>query len=239
LNAFFRGIVDLLFPPRCLSCHDLLVSGDDCGFCPDCEKRITFLAPPFCRICGTPLPAGAHESDLCLRCCNSPPPFEICRSLGRYESVLLEAIHALKYRREIPAGVVLGNLLSSYARDSLPVNNYDLIIPVPLHKKRLRQRGFNQSLHLARAVARDYSLPLDFQSLSRRIHTNPQIGLGRTEREVNVRGAFEVVRKGEIVDSRILLIDDVYTTGSTIRECARILLDSGAQSVGVATLARA
>jgi len=159
--------------------------------------------------------------------------------VGRYESVLLETIHALKYRREIPAGVVLGNLLSSYARDSLPVNNYDLIIPVPLHKKRLRQRGFNQSLHLARAVARDYSLPLDFQSLRRRIHTNPQIGLGRTEREVNVRGAFEVVRKGEIEDSRILLIDDVYTTGSTIRECARILMDSGSRSVGAATLARA
>jgi len=159
--------------------------------------------------------------------------------VGRYESVLLETIHALKYRREIRAGAVLGNLLSSCLGCCLPLPDYDRIIPVPLHKKRLRKRGFNQSLLLARALAKDFSMPLDFQSLRRRIHTNPQIGLGRTEREVNVRGAFEVVRKGEIVDSRILLIDDVYTTGSTIRECARILLDSGAQSVGVATLARA
>lgn len=186
-----------------------------------------------------PLPPDTPESSLCLRCSFSPPPFETCRSVGRYESVLLETIHILKYRREIRAGAVLGNLLSSCIGNYLPLPYYNRIIPVPLHKKRLRKRGFNQSLLLARALARDFSLPLDFQSLQRRIHTDPQIGLGRKEREANVLNVFEVVRKDEIANSRILLVDDVYTTGSTVRECTRVLLESGAQSVGVATLARA
>jgi len=238
LNAFFKGLVDLLFPPRCLSCHDLLISAEDCGFCPGCQKRITFLAPPFCSICGFPLVADAEEN-LCIRCSASPPPFEICRSVGRYETVLLEAIHALKYRREIPTGIVLGRLLASCARAYLPVEDYDRVIAVPLHKKRLRERGFNQSLILAREMARDFSLTLDFQSLRRSIPTHPQIALGRKEREANVQGAFEVVRKGEIADSRILRVDDVYTTGSTVRECARVLLEGGAKSVAVATVARA
>jgi len=159
--------------------------------------------------------------------------------VGRYESVLLETIHALKYRREIRAGAVLGNLLSSCLGCCLPLPDYDRIIPVPLHKKRLRKRGFNQSLLLARALAKDFSMPLDFQSLQRRTHTDPQIGLGRKDREANVRNVFEVARKDDIANSRILLVDDVYTTGSTVRECTRVLLESGAQSVGVVTLARA
>jgi len=137
------------------------------------------------------------------------------------------------------AGVVLGNLLTSYAVAHLPVGEYDRIIPVPLHRKRLRERGFNQSLLLARALSRNFSLKLDFSSLQRRIHTQPQISLGKEDRAANVRNAFEVLRKADIADSRILLVDDVYTTGSTVRECARVLLESGAQSVSVATLARA
>jgi len=137
------------------------------------------------------------------------------------------------------AAVVLGNLLTSYAAAHLPVEEYDRIIPVPLHRKRLRERGFNQSLLLARALSRNFSLKLDFSSLQRRIHTQPQISLGKEDRAANVRNAFEVLRKADIADSRILLVDDVYTTGSTVRECARVLLESGAQSVSVATLARA
>ncbi|SEM34569.1 comF family protein [Syntrophus gentianae] len=239
MNSFFKAIFDLLFPPRCLSCQNLLISGEEQGFCPDCQTRISFLFPPFCQICGSPLPAGVQSSNICHRCTVSAPPFEICRSVGRYDSVLMEAIHALKYQRKIPAGVVLGKILSAHVANLLPFGDYDRIIPVPLHKKRLRKRGFNQSLILARAMARDFSLPLDFQSLKRRVHTDPQIGLGRKQRETNVREAFECVRRDQIANSRILLIDDVYTTGSTVRECSRVLLEGGAKSVAVATVARA
>jgi ComF family protein len=159
--------------------------------------------------------------------------------MGRYESVLLEAIHDLKYRGRIATGVALGNLLASYIGQYLPVQDYDLVIPVPLHKKRLRERGFNQSLIIAKSIARNFSLTIDFQSLRRLTYTEPQINLGRKERESNVRNAFAVVREKAVADSRILLVDDVYTTGSTVKECARTLLKSGAKSVAVATLARA
>lgn len=192
-----------------------------------------------CQICGAPLPSGENSAIICPRCTESPPPFQICRSIGRYESVLLEAVHALKYRGEIPAGIALGKILSSCVGEHFPVHDYDRVIPVPLHVKRLRKRGFNQSLILARAIARDFTLTLDFQSLRRRRHTDPQIGLGRKQREENVREAFVCVRGKEIENSKILLIDDVYTTGSTVTECARVLIEGGAQSVAVATVARA
>jgi len=239
LNSLFQGMVDLFFPPRCLSCSELLLSGQPFGFCPDCLSRISFLAPPLCSICGAPLPAGTENSDLCTRCVDQRPPFERCRSLGRYETVLLEAIHDLKYRGVMAAGAVLGEMLVAFGRTALPPEEFDRVVPVPLHKKRLRERGFNQSLILARSLARAYSLTLDFSSLRRRLHTTPQITLGKEERGANVRNAFEVVRKEAIVDARILLVDDVYTTGSTVRECARVLLAGGARSVSVATLARA
>lgn len=239
MNSLFKGIADLFFPPRCLSCHELLISGESGGFCPKCLQRISFLSPPICASCGAPLSPEAGKDALCLRCAATRPPFERCRSVGRYETVLLEAIHDLKYRGVIAAGAILGNLLASCVRVSLPVEEYDRILPVPLHRKRLRERGFNQSLLLAEVLAREFSLTLDFQSLRRRVHTSPQIGLGKGERSVNVRNAFEVVRKTEIEGSRILLVDDVYTTGSTVGECARVLLEGGARSVSVATLARA
>jgi len=239
LHSFFRGVVDLFFPPRCLSCSELLISEESCGFCPECLQRIAFLSPPLCPVCGVSLPGDTKENALCARCAAARPPFEMCRSVGRYETVLLDAIHDLKYRGVMSAAVVLGNLLTSYAAAHLPVEEYDRIIPVPLHRKRLRERGFNQSLLLARALSRNFSLKLDFSSLQRRIHTQPQISLGKEDRAANVRNAFEVLRKADIADSRILLVDDVYTTGSTVRECARVLLESGAQSVSVATLARA
>jgi len=239
LNSFFRGLVDLFYPPRCLSCNDLLISGEDCSFCRECWSRISFLSPPLCRICGAPLPAGENSPNTCSRCTESPPPFQVCLSVGRYESVLLEAVHALKYRGEIPAGIALGKILSSCVGEHFPVHDYDRVIPVPLHVKRLRKRGFNQSLILARALALDFSLTLDFQSLRRQRHTDPQIGLGRKQREKNVREAFVCTRCNEIENSKILLIDDVYTTGSTVRECARVLMEGGAQLVAVATVARA
>jgi ComF family protein len=239
LNSLFQGVVDLFFPPRCLSCSELLISDKSFGFCPECLQRISFLSPPVCSICGASLPGNSEKDALCHRCAMVRPPFEMCRSVGQYESVLLEAIHDLKYRGVIAAGVVLGNLLTSYAGTHLPVGEYDKVIPVPLHRKRLRERGFNQSLLLAKAVAHNFSLKLDFSSLRRRIHTQPQISLGKKDRAANVRNAFEVVRGENITGSRILLVDDVYTTGSTVRECARVLLEGGAQSVSVVTVARA
>ncbi len=119
------------------------------------------------------------------------------------------------------------------------IRDCTLIIPVPLHRKRLRERSFNQSLILAREISRRHSIPINFNVLKRKVHTEPQVSLGKADRGPNVRGAFEVVEKKAITGEKILLVDDVYTTGSTVKECARVLRTNGAAEVAVLTLARA
>ena len=130
-------------------------------------------------------------------------------------------------------------MMAYAAYDSLVIDEYSLIVPVPLHPKRLRERGFNQALTLAREVARRHSLPLDFLALRRRVHTEAQVKLAGKERKANMREAFAIQDRGRIDGEEILLIDDVYTTGSTVMECARVLMRNGARKVAVLTLARA
>ena len=130
-------------------------------------------------------------------------------------------------------------MLADYACSRFDISAYTLIVPVPLHRRRLRERGFNQAVILAREIAGRFSLPLDWRSLRRRVFTEPQVGLGKDRRTSNVRGAFGVVDGKRIEGQRIVLVDDVYTTGSTVRECTEILMKNKAAEVVVLTLARA
>jgi ComF family protein len=132
----------------------------------------------------------------------------------------------------------LGSFLVEYRDPEFPFSDLDLILPVPLHPGRLRQRGFNQSLLLARYFGRKHSIPLDFTALQRSRPTPPQTQLSGSQRQTNVRGAFQVRRPEGVSEKRILLIDDVFTTGATVRECAKVLLGAGAKQVDVLTLAR-
>jgi ComF family protein len=156
-----------------------------------------------------------------------------------YTGCLLQAIHDFKYRRQPGLGRGLGRLITDNHCAGIDPEGFDVVIPVPLHVRRLRERGFNQSLLLARAVATARGIQVDFLSLRRERDTPPQTLMGRKERQANIRGAFAVVHRDRLRDREILLIDDVYTTGSTLAECARALLDGGAARVGVLTLARA
>jgi len=156
-----------------------------------------------------------------------------------YTGCLLQAIHDFKYRRQPGLGRGLGRLITDNHCAGIDPEGFDVVIPVPLHVRRLRERGFNQSLLLARAVATAGGIQVDFLSLRRERDTPPQTLMGRKERQANIRGAFAVVHRDRLRDREILLIDDVYTTGSTLAECARALLDGGAARVGVLTLARA
>ncbi len=165
--------------------------------------------------------------------------FTAARAVGQYETVLLEAIHRFKYQGRTCIGEVLGTCMAAFDYSPFRIRDYTLIIPVPLHVKRLRERGFNQSVILAREIARRHSLPLDFKVLKRTVFTEHQARLGKDARGPNVRGAFEVVESGRIKGEKVLLVDDVYTTGSTVRECARVLRRNGAKDVAVLTLARA
>jgi ComF family protein len=139
---------------------------------------------------------------------------------------------------DLSTGGALARFLAECPFDDLDWHRCDAVLPVPLHKKRLRERGFNQSLLLARALGRKYGIAVDFSLLKRRKFTLTQTGLTRQEREKNIKGAFETARPGQIADKNLILVDDVYTTGATVNECARILKHSGAADVAVVTLAR-
>lgn len=129
--------------------------------------------------------------------------------------------------------------MAEYPYPAFNIKDFTLVVPVPLHSKRLRERGFNQSVILAREISRCLQIPLDFLALKRNIHTEPQVRLGKKQRSSNVRGAFDVSDSSKIRDRKIILVDDVYTTESTIKECSRVLMKNEASSVAVLTVARA
>jgi len=238
LKRFILGLGDLIFPPRCMACGILLTGPPDASFCGACFSGLRFVAPPLCACCGIPI-AGAGADHLCGDCLVARPPYAMARSVARYESVLHDVIHVFKYKGKITTGEVLGKMMADYVYPGFSIADYSLIVPVPLHPKRLRERGFNQAVILARQISRRFSIPLDFLTLKRRVFTEPQVSLGKELRTANVRGAFAVKDGKKVEGQRIILVDDVYTTGSTVKECAGALMKHGAAEVAVLTLARA
>jgi len=160
--------------------------------------------------------------------------FSTARSAGLYEGTLLEAIHLLKYRGRTSLVRPLASILAG----TIDCTGYDIITPVPLHRRRLQERGFNQSLLLARCLAKESHLSLDYVNLRRIRATAPQTGLRGRERTSNVKRAFSVKNSVPFAGKRVLLVDDVYTTGATVTECSQALKAAGAREVGVLTLAR-
>lgn len=239
LKGILTGIADVIFPPRCITCSVILKEHETLPFCPQCTAGIRFIRSPLCPRCGIPFPYAEGDDHLCGECLVTQRPFAVARAVGLYEDTLLTAIHLFKYRGRIGIGKVLGNIMADFAGGIWDMKAFSVIMPVPLHKKRLRERGFNQAVILARRIAKRFALPLDFLTLGREVFTEPQVGLGHEARSVNVRGAFTVRRPERTMGKRILLVDDVYTTGSTLEECARTLLNAEADSVAILTLARA
>jgi ComF family protein len=239
LKEIMTGITDVIFPPRCIACSAILEEHPPLPFCPQCKDGIRFIRSPLCPRCGIPFTAPDDVDHLCGECLVTQRPFALARAVGLYEATLLTAIHLFKYGGRIGIGKVLGGIMADFAGGIWDMTVFTAIIPVPLHRKRLQERGFNQAVVLARTIAKRFGLPLDFLTLRRQRITAPQVGLGREERSVNVRGAFTVLKPERARGKRILLVDDVYTTGSTLTECAEALLDAGVDSVAVLTLARA
>lgn len=239
MKTILRGLADVLFPMTCVVCDAFPDEGLPFAFCRTCFSEIRFIGSPLCPCCGLPYTEESAIDHPCGDCLAGRHHFTTVRSLGIYEGPLLKAIQRFKYQGNLPAGETLGALMATHAYPAFEINDYDVIMPVPLHLERLRERGFNQSLVLARAVARAVSRELDFRILRRSLRTAPQTGLKKEDRVANVRGAFELVDRDRVKGKKVLIIDDVYTTGSTVRECSRILMKGGAGGVGVLTLARA
>jgi ComF family protein len=215
--------------------------------CAKCSGTFLAIESPICSTCGIVFKSRLGEDHLCGACLNAPKNYGIARSAGVYDKVLMAAIHCLKYSGKIqlarPLGVLLFIVFSRYWKENRP----DLIVPVPLHTKKLKRRGFNPSFFLVREWA-SIALTLDdgFQVipiaediLLRTRWTKSQTGLGRKDRLKNIKNAFSVNDSSRINQKKILLIDDVYTTGATADECAKVLVAAGASRVDVLTLARA
>jgi ComF family protein len=222
-----------------LTCDTICDHQTNTLFCPPCFSKIHFIRSPLCPCCGIPFTGGDGGNHICGDCIVSKSAFSVARAVGRYETTLLEAIHRFKYNRKISIGEILGKLMAEFEYPAFTISDYSLIIPVPLHPKKLRERGFNQAVILAREISRSFSLLLDFETLRRHIYTEPQISLGKKERERNVHGVFSVTDPGKIKGKTIILVDDVYTSGNTVKECARVLMKNKAAAVAVLTLARA
>lgn len=233
-----NDVSDVIFPPQCLGCAEILHPQSGQLFCPVCKEKIKFITGNLCPICGRAYFDSPAESHLCGNCLGNKPYFSCARAVASYETLILETIHQFKYGRNLSIGSALASFLADFSFPDFEFQVSSLIVPVPLHIKKLRERGFNQSLILANALGEKQRIPVNFSLLKRRKFTLTQTGLNRTEREKNVKGAFAVSDKKKVAGKNVILIDDVYTTGATINECAKTLIKAGAQKVAVLTLAR-
>ena len=236
LSNLGTAILDVLFPARCLLCGEQIGPGADILFCPACGGRLTIIQPPLCSCCGRLLP-DSTASHLCGNCLQHPPAFSKARALFIYDDFSSPLVHSFKYRGQTTGQRTFSALLRR--SPIIPeMNTPELIIPVPLHHKRLRQRGFNQALTLARSFFPKDKQIIRSDLLVRQRWTTPQASLNGHERRKNLRNAFIAAHSAPLKGKNILLIDDVFTTGSTLNECAAILRHNGAHDIQALTLAR-
>lgn len=233
-RAWTGALLDLVFPPFCPLCRARLGAGRRDPLCGACWQALERIEEPVCRLCGLPLTVPG----LCGGCRRRPPAFSYARAAARYGDVVREALHAFKFGGRRALAAPLGELLAAPGPGALPGEAPDLLLPVPLHPRRRRERGFNQSLLLARRVGRAWGLPVRPDILLRTAATSPQTDLSAPARRANVRGAFALRRPELVAGRHVILVDDILTTGATVGECARVLREGGARTVGVLTVAR-
>jgi len=238
MRALIERCLQFLLPSQCHCCERFLEEGQK-GICPDCLSKIRWIEPPLCTLCGVPFLSREIENHPCGACLTRGKYFTMARAVGYYEGPLREAIHRWKYEEKSYLTLFFGEKLAEGFCRYWDPQSFDLIIPIPLHSKRLRERGFNQALLLVKELSQRTRIPYSKGLLRKRKPTTPQVNLNGGEREKGVRGSFHIQRDEEIEGKSILLVDDVYTTGATVNECSKVLLKAGAERVDVLTLAHA
>jgi ComF family protein len=236
IGAALGAVLDLLLPHQCLKCGAVI--GKEGALCAPCWAEIAFIASPICACCGYPFELDYGAGTLCGACLRDPPPFVRARAVFRYDSASRHLVLSFKHGDKTHGAPAFGAWL---ARAAGPlVMEADLVVPVPLHRMRLFRRRYNQAALLAHALGNATGLPC-LPDLLTRVRATPSQGrMSRTGRRINVRGAFAVApgRAAAIDGRRVLLVDDVLTTGATVNEATRCLLRAGAGAVDVLTLAR-
>jgi ComF family protein len=235
LAALPRRLLDIALPLQCVSCREPVA---DEGLCAACWGRLSFIAPPFCPRLGIPFVYDPGPGLLSMQAIADPPAYRRARAAVRYDDVARTMVHGLKYHDRTDLAPAMGRWMARAGRELL--DDADLLVPVPLHWRRAWSRRYNQSGALARIIGRAAHLPVAGDVLRRMRPTQPQIGLSRAARAGNVQGAFQVPpgQKPSVQGRRIVLIDDVLTSGATVDACARALLRARAASVDVLVFAR-
>ena len=214
-------ILNIIYPLSCAVCRTRLKADNKVHLCDNCCRRICTVTSPYC-------PRPDIKTKIYFR---------RAQAVGRYEGILKECIHLVKYGRKKPLNKTLSGLMIDHISNYFNLDAFDFLVPVPLHKRQRRKRGFNQAELLTENIARHFDKPAITDNLRRSRHTEPQYKLNKPERIKNMKAAFSVNRPEVFCGRSILLIDDVYTTGVTVNECARVLSKAGASSVEVLVLA--
>jgi ComF family protein len=234
LKDIIDDFLDFLFPSYCHICEERLRR--EIYICKRCLAKIKYLREPTCILCGREIFLN-EENSLCKECRKKKNYFDKAKAIGKYEGVLKEYIHLLKYKNK----PYLKRLLPEIIGDKInwiKDYNFDYVVYVPLHRKRLRKRGYNQAEFLADLLGRVFSIEVMRNNLIRIKNSRPQVELEREKRLKNVKGIFKIKDGRKIKDRKLLLVDDVYTTGATLNECSRELKKMGATNVVALVLAR-
>ena len=240
LRSLLDGLMDIIYPRICLICKSKLdnTSGKNNVVCLKCWGKIKRNLPPFCHCCGRHLEATNFTKHICPSCVKKKLHFDRAFSPCVYEGVIKELIHEFKYKNKDYLGHTLSNLMTEFIKEyNLPISYVDFIIPVPLHKTRLREREFNQAEVLSNCIAGEFNKTVLNNNLIRHRPTKTQTDLEEEERLLNVSGSFSVKENAHIKGKNLLLVDDVLTTAATCSEAAYTLKTAGANIVFVLTLA--
>jgi ComF family protein len=235
LRSGLRPLFNLALPPLCPSCHEPV--RDAGALCPACWSKLNFIARPYCERLGIPFAYDPGPGILSMQAIADPPAYARARAVVRFDEVARDLVHALKYGDRLDIAPTLGRWMANAGAELL--DGADALVPVPLHWRRLWARRFNQSAALAQAISTVSDVPV-LTPLRRRRATPQQVGLSRSERAQNVQGAFRVpaAARAEVAGRRLVLVDDVMTSGATTDACTRALLRAGATQVDVLVFAR-
>ncbi len=236
LREIIKASLTLLFPPTCPCCKKMTGNNSQ-PLCGECFAQLKFIKTPYCSCCGRVF-SGSGENHLCGDCLKSSWAFDKARSIFSYEKIIARLIHELKYSGKTTGLETIG-WLSRQTAIIDDFDNPDFIIPVPLHIKRLRQRGFNQAQVLAKSIFPDDKKKIRTDLLIRQTDTQSQTGLSGKQRRKNLKNAFIVKNPSEITGRNILILDDVFTTGSTVNECAKALKIAECKRIEILTICRA
>ena len=236
--GIWTSVLSVFLPRRCIKCGRVLPGGDD-GLCPDCFNEVSFISRPYCEKCGHPLDEEpANRKLYCASCLqNHRSPFRLSRSAFRYDDGSKNLILSFKFMDKTENAKVLGRWLFNAGKD-IWNQGADVLIPIPLHYTRLLRRRYNQSALLCHELSRLCGLPVEYTAVERHRKTRPQVEFSGHARIKNVKNAFRIRHPERIRGKHVVLVDDVMTTGSTLKECALVLHKAGAASVDTLTVAR-